>query len=205
MWDVAEHALTEVLDKSGVAWEISLGEGAFYGPKIEFSLRDSLDRVWQTGTLQVDFFMPERLGAYYITRTGEKKSPILLHRAMLGSLERFIGILLEETGGNLPLWLTPIQAVVINITDAQREYAERITAELKKFNYRVHCDLRNEKIGFKIREYSVAKVPYIIVVGDKEMLTNTIAVRRSNGEDLGQILVEKLATEIMMSDLANKI
>jgi threonyl-tRNA synthetase len=157
------------------------------------------------GTLQVDFFMPERLGAYYITETGEKKPPVMLHRAIIGSLERFIGLLLEDTGGDLPLWLAPIQAVVVNITDDQREYAEQVTAELKRLSYRVHCDLRNEKIGFKIREHSMAKVPYIIVVGNKEMLDNTIAVRRGNGEDLGQISVEKLAAEIMISDLVNKI
>ncbi len=205
IWDKAENALIEVLNGHQISWELSPGDGAFYGPKIEFSLHDSLGRTWQAGTLQVDFFMPERLGAYYITEAGEKKAPILLHRAIVGSLERFIGILLEEMGGDLPLWLAPIQAVVLNITDAQREYGEQIVAKIREHGYRVISDMRNEKVGFKIREHSIAKIPYILVVGNKEMAVHAVSVRMANGKDLGQISVEKLVTEVMMSNLRNKI
>ena len=205
IWDKAEKALGEVLDKSEIKWEISPGEGAFYGPKIEFMLRDALDRIWQTGTLQIDFFMPERLGAYYISESGQKKYPVMLHRAMLGSLERFIGILLEETAGNLPLWLAPVQAVVTAITDEYLDYAQKVTEELKDLGYRVICDSRNEKVSFKIREHSIAKVHFIILVGEREVETGTISVRKLNGDNLGQISVEKLVTEVMMSNLKNKV
>lgn len=189
IWDKAEKALADVLDKKEMKWEESPGEGAFYGPKIEFSLRDSLGRVWQCGTLQVDFSMAERLGAYYITEQGDKKPPVMLHRAVLGSIERFIGILLEETGGNLPLWLAPTQVAVANITDAQTEHAQKITEILKKNGYRAICDLRNEKIGFKIREHSIAKVPFVFIVGNKEVETDTVAVRAGDGKDLGTMSV----------------
>lgn len=190
VWDKAEQALSDVLDSKGIKWELAAGEGAFYGPKIEFSLRDSLNRVWQCGTLQVDFSMPERLGAHYINENGEKVAPVMLHRAMLGSLERFIGILLEETGGDLPIWLAPVQVVIINITDAQADYAKSVANNLKARDYRVNCDLRNEKIGFKIREHAIARVPLIIVVGDREMQTGTVTLRKHNGEDLGSMQLE---------------
>lgn len=197
VWDKAEKALADVLDKSNLKWKVAPGDGAFYGPKIEFSLRDSLGRVWQCGTLQVDFSMPERLGAYYISESGEKKHPVMLHRAMLGSIERFIGVLLEETGGDLPLWLAPTQAVVVNITDEQIEYAKKITKELQDCGYRVIYDLRNEKINLKIREHSIAKVPFMLVVGNKEVAANLVSVRTADGKDLGQMSVEKLKTEVM--------
>ncbi len=201
IWDVAENALATVLDKSNIKWQEAPGDGAFYGPKVEFSLRDSLGRVWQCGTLQVDFFMPERFGAYYITEKGEKKPPVILHRAIIGSLERFIGVLLEETGGNLPLWLAPVQGVVVNITDDQVEYAKKVTQKFQDYGCRVIYDLRNEKIGFKIREHSIAKVPLVLVVGNKEIETETVAVRSSDGKDLGQMSVEKVITDIMKLDL----
>ena len=197
IWDKAEKALSDVLNNKNVKWQISPGDGAFYGPKIEFSLRDSLGRVWQCGTLQVDFSMPERLGACYITETGEKKVPVMLHRAMLGSIERFIGILLEETGGDLPLWLAPIQAVVINITDAQSEYVKKVTQILQDKWYRAICDLRNEKIGFKIREHTISKVPFMLIAGNKEVETNTIAVRSSDGKDLGQMSIDKVMENVI--------
>lgn len=197
VWDRAENSLTDVLNQSNIKWQLSPGDGAFYGPKIEFSLRDTLGRVWQCGTLQVDFSMPERLGAYYITAAGEKKSPVMLHRAMLGSLERFIGILLEETNGELPLWLAPTQAVVVNITDEQLEYVKKVTQILCESGCRAICDLRNEKIGFKIREHSISKVPYILVVGNQEMATDTVAVRTGSGKDLGQISIGKVMTDII--------
>lgn len=200
-WDKAEQALKDVLEKSGLKWQPFPGEGAFYGPKIEFSLRDSLGRVWQCGTLQVDFFMPERLGANYITESGEKKPVVMLHRAMLGSIERFIGILLEESAGSLPLWLAPVQAVVVNITDAQVSYAKEVTTKLQSYGLRVTSDLRNEKIGFKIREHAIAKVPFILVVGNKELEAGVVAVRTASGKDLGQMAVEKLATDIYGQDL----
>jgi threonyl-tRNA synthetase len=197
LWDKAEHALSTVLDKSGVKWQLSPGEGAFYGPKIEFSLRDSLGRIWQCGTLQVDFFMPKRFDVHYISEKGEKQTPVMLHRAMIGSLERFIGILIEETGGHLPLWLAPIQGIVVNITDDQGEYAQKITKKFQNYGIRVNYDLRNEKIGFKIREHSIAKVPFILVVGNKEQESETVSVRSSDGKDLGQMSVEKVITDVM--------
>jgi len=188
-WDKAEKALTDVLNKKGAKWELQPGEGAFYGPKIEFSLKDSLGRVWQCGTLQLDLSMPARLGAYYIAEDGSKKTPVMLHRAMIGSLERFIGILLEETAGNLPLWLSPVQAVILNITDNQIAYAEKVHTELKEIGLRVNLDLRNEKIGFKIRQHAMQRVPYQLVVGDKEMQDGTIAVRDRDGKNLGAMSV----------------
>ncbi|MDR1012470.1 MAG: threonine--tRNA ligase [Coxiellaceae bacterium] len=201
IWDKAEQALVKILNESNIKWETSLGEGAFYGPKIEFSLRDCLGRIWQCGTLQVDFSMPERLGAYYVTESGVKKSPVMLHRAMLGSLERFIGILLEETMGDLPFWLSPIQMMVVNITVSQSEYAKNVTNKLQNQGYRVFCDLRNEKINFKIREHSIAKIPFILIVGDKEVNNDTVSVRTNDGKDLGQMSVEKVITNVMMTSL----
>lgn len=198
VWDKAEQALKDVLNLKNIKWEIAVGEGAFYGPKIEFSLRDSLNRVWQCGTLQVDFLMTERLDAHYIAEDGSKNPPVMLHRAMLGSLERFIGILLEETGGDLPIWLAPVQACVINITDAQADYARSIAEQLKNKDFRVNCDLRNEKIGFKIREHAIARVPLIIVVGDREMQTGTVTVRKHSGEDLGSMQLEDVIVKYLM-------
>jgi threonyl-tRNA synthetase len=189
VWDLAESALEEVLNKSGLPWTLQPGEGAFYGPKVEFALKDCIGRVWQAGTLQVDFSMPERLGAYYIAEDGSKKAPVMLHRAILGSIERFLGILLEEYAGRLPLWLAPVQAVVLNITDAQQEYVSNLVEILKNNGLRVTTDLRNEKIGFKIREHTLKNVPYLIVVGDKEVESNTISVRTRSGKDLGALSV----------------
>lgn len=191
-WDKAEKALSNVLETKKINWQLSPGDGAFYGPKIEVSLRDSLNRVWQCGTLQVDFFMAERLGAYYIDEHGEKLSPVILHRAMLGSLERFIGILLEETSGNLPLWLSPIQSVIIGITDNQNSYIQKIYKQLLNNDCRVIHDLRNEKIGFKIREHTVAKIPFILIVGKLEEENNTIMVRSNEGKILGQMSIEQV-------------
>ena len=202
IWDKAEQVLAKVLNSKNIKWEISEGEGAFYGPKIEFSLRDSLGRVWQCGTLQVDFSMPERLGACYINENGEKKTPVMLHRAMLGSLERFIGILLEETGGDLPVWLAPIQGMLINITDAQVEYVQTIVQKLRDEGYRINYDLRNAKISFKIREHAIARVPFMLIAGEREVETNTVTVRTRNGENLGQMSVDDFLAKYIKLELA---
>lgn len=191
-WERAERLLAEVLNSKKLAWEYNPGEGAFYGPKIEVSLRDCLHRVWQCGTLQLDFCMPERLGAYYIDESGNKKTPVMLHRAMLGSIERFIGIMLEHTAGDLPLWLAPVQVVVMNITDAQSEYAQKIAQSLKQRNVRVNLDLRNEKISYKIREHSMRRVPYQVIVGNDEMAAGMVAVRARDGKDLGKMSIDEL-------------
>ncbi len=199
IWDKAEHALELALNNKGLAWELEPGEGAFYGPKVDFSLRDSLERIWQCGTIQVDFSMPGRLGAYYISEDGSKQVPVMLHRAILGSLERFIGILLEEYAGALPLWLAPVQVVVLSITDKQADYARGVERKLVETGFRAESDLRNEKIGFKIREHTLQRVPYLLVVGQREAQAGTVAVRTRKGEDLGPIgieaLIEKLARE----------
>jgi threonyl-tRNA synthetase len=200
LWDKAEQALQEALDHKGLAWNLQPGEGAFYGPKIEFNLRDCLGRVWQLGTIQLDFSMPGRLGAHYIDENGNKQVPVMLHRAILGSLERFIGILIEHYAGALPLWLAPVQAVVLNITDRQAGYAREIEESLINQGLRVKSDLRNEKIGYKIREHTIQRVPYLLVVGDREIETGTVAVRTREGKDLGSLkrdtLGEGLAVEI---------
>lgn len=192
VWDKAEKALQNVLDASGLTWELQPGEGAFYGPKVEFSLKDCLNRVWQCGTLQVDFLMPERLGAFYIAEDSSKKAPVMLHRALLGSFERFIGIILEDSAGHLPLWLAPAQAIVLNITDQQREYATQVTQTLKNHGIRVTADLRNEKIGFKIREHTMQYIPYLLVVGDREQESGLVTVRTQTGKDLGCMTMEAL-------------
>jgi threonyl-tRNA synthetase len=184
-WDKAEHALEQALNTKGLKWDLQPGEGAFYGPKIEFSLKDSLGRIWQCGTIQVDFSMPGRLGATYIAEDGSKQVPVMLHRAILGSLERFIGILIEEHAGALPTWLAPVQAVILTITDEQQEAALRLEKTLRRLGWRVESDLRNEKIGFKIREHTLQRIPYMLVVGKKEALEGTLAVRTRKGEDLG--------------------
>ena len=193
VWDKAENALEQALDAKGLEWTLQPGEGAFYGPKIDFSLRDCLGRVWQCGTMQVDFSMPGRLDATYISDDNSKQVPVMLHRAILGSLERFIGILIEEYAGALPLWLAPVQAVVMDITDRQAKYVEKVAGTLKKQGFRAEIDLRNEKIGFKIREHTLARVPYLLVVGDREMENGTLAVRTRSGEDLGSITIEAFA------------
>lgn len=200
VWDRAERSLRDALEQTGLDWELQPGEGAFYGPKIEFSLRDCLQRVWQLGTIQLDFSMPERLGAHYIAEDNSKQIPVMLHRAILGSLERFIGILIEHYAGALPLWLAPVQAVVLNITDRQAGYVREVANTLRDKGFRVESDLRNEKIGFKIREHTLQKVPYLLVVGDREVAQRTVAVRDRKGKDLGTIdladLVARLGDEV---------
>ena len=186
-WDIAESALQEVLTKKKLAYQENLGEGAFYGPKLEFSLSDCLGRSWQCGTLQLDLSMPERLDACYIDENGQKKTPVILHRAILGSLERFIAILLETTAGNLPVWLAPIQVVVANITDHQSEKVIQITKKLQNLGYRAIEDLRNEKIGFKIREHAIQRVPFVLIIGPQEVEKDLISVRTSDGENLGSM------------------
>jgi threonyl-tRNA synthetase len=196
VWDKAEAALEEALTSKGLVWQLQPGEGAFYGPKIEFSLADCLDRVWQCGTIQVDFSMPERLGAVYVAEDGAKHTPVMLHRAILGSLERFIGILIEHYAGYFPLWLAPIQLVVLNITDGQSDYAREVVETLGSQGFRVEADLRNEKIGFKIREHSMQRVPYLAIIGEKEMASRTISLRSQKGEDLGSFGLEDLTRRL---------
>ncbi|EEO26912.2 threonine--tRNA ligase [Oxalobacter paraformigenes] len=191
-WDKAENALIESLKRSGCEFELSPGDGAFYGPKIEYTLRDAIGRMWQCGTIQVDFSMPMRLGAEYVAEDNTRKIPVMIHRAILGSLERFIGILIENHAGAMPLWLAPVQAVVLNISDAQAEYAKSVVETMKKAGLRVEADLRNEKITYKIRDHSVNKVPYLLVVGDKEKNGNTVAVRARGGVDLGAMSADEL-------------
>jgi threonyl-tRNA synthetase len=189
-WDKAEHSLEKALNAKGLDWDLQLGEGAFYGPKIEFSLKDCLGRVWQCGTIQVDFSMPGRLDATYIADDGSKQVPVMLHRAILGSLERFIGILIEEYAGSFPTWLAPRQVVVMAISQNQAEYAQKVTKELQDKGIRADIDLRNEKIGFKIREHTLRRVPYLVVVGEREAQENAVAVRTRKGEDLGAMTLE---------------
>ena len=196
LWDKAEQALAEALKEHGLDYILQPGEGAFYGPKIEFSLRDCLERVWQLGTIQVDFSMPGRLGAQYIDEDGERCVPVMLHRAILGSLERFIGILIEHYGGALPTWLAPVQVTVLNITDRQSEYAQQIAADLRDYGFRAEVDLRNEKIGYKIREHTLQKVPYMLVLGDREVETRTVAVRKRDGTDLGSMGLDELEAQL---------
>jgi len=190
VWDRAEAALAEALDAKGIKWELQEGEGAFYGPKIEFVLKDCLDREWQCGTLQVDFSMPERLDAHYIAEDNSKQTPVMLHRAIVGSLERFVGILIEHYEGAFPSWLAPIQAVVLNISEKQFDFVTEVNKKLKKQGLRVISDLRNEKIGFKIREHSMQRYPYILVAGGREMENDEISVRKRGGEDLGSMSIE---------------
>ena len=196
VWDQAEAALATALDAKGIDWELQEGEGAFYGPKVEFVLKDCLDREWQCGTIQADFSMPDRLDAHYIAEDGSKQIPVMLHRVIVGSIERFTGILIEHYEGAFPSWLAPIQAVVINISQKQEEYTKNVGINLKKQGLRVISDLRNEKIGFKIREHSMQRYPYILVVGDREQENNQVSVRRRGGEDLGSMSLEAL-TELI--------
>jgi threonyl-tRNA synthetase len=196
IWDKAEHALMESLRRSGVEFEIAPGDGAFYGPKIEYTLKDALGRPWQCGTMQVDFSMPERLGAEYVTESSGRQAPVMLHRAIVGSLERFIGILIEQHAGALPVWLAPEQAVVASITEGQAEYAGSVAKALQKQGVRARADLRNEKITYKIREHSLQKVPFILVVGDKEKANGTVAVRARGNQDLGVMRLEDFAQKV---------
>ena len=192
VWDKSEAALAEALDAKGLDWSLQEGEGAFYGPKVEFVLRDCLDREWQCGTVQADFSMPERLEAQYIAEDGSKQTPVMLHRVIVGSIERFAGILIEHYEGAFPSWLSPIQAVILNITQKQEKFVNKVEKKLKKQGLRVISDLRNEKIGFKIREHSMQRYPYILVAGDREMDNNEISVRQRGGKDLGAMPLEAL-------------
>ena len=203
LWDKAEAAVMESLRRSGCEFTIAPGDGAFYGPKIEYTLKDALGREWQCGTMQVDFNTAERLGAEYVAEDNSRRHPVMLHRAIVGSLERFIGILIENHAGAMPMWLAPVQAVVMNITDAQADYAESVAEALKKQGFRVQTDLRNEKINYKIRENSLQKVPYLLVVGEKERLAGKVAVRARGGVDLGAIGVGEFA-ERLSDDVASK-
>jgi threonyl-tRNA synthetase len=201
VWDKAEKALETALNHKALAWTLQPGEGAFYGPKIEFALKDSMERIWQCGTIQVDFSMPTRLGAEYVANDGSKQVPVMLHRAILGSLERFIGILIEEYAGAFPVWLAPIQVVVLNITDKQAKYANTVVAQLEAQGLRVTADLRNEKIGLKIREHTLQRVPYLLIVGQRENESQQVAVRTRSGEDKGTMslatFIEKINAETM--------
>ena len=203
IWDKAEKSLENVLDKKKIDWELLPGEGAFYGPKIEFNLRDSLSRVWQCGTIQVDFSTPGRLGAQYVTINGDKATPIMLHRATLGSFERFIGILIEHYGGAFPVWLSPIQIMILNISQKHKEYSLEIRDFLIKKGFRAQSDLRNEKITYKIRDHSMHKIPYLLVVGDKESKSKTISVRARGGKDLGEMPLEKFVKK-MIKEIESK-
>ena len=196
VWDESELALEEVLNSKDLKWERLEGEGAFYGPKVDFHLRDSLNRVWQCGTIQVDFSTPGRLGAKYVNEEGNRETPIMLHRATLGSFERFIGILIEHYAGALPVWLSPVQAVVLNITDKQAVYSKEVRDSLKKNGFRVKSDLRNEKITYKIRDHSLNKVPYLLIVGDKELEKNSVSVRARGAKDLGSMSVKEFSSMV---------
>jgi len=195
-WDRAERALVNSLEKSRIAFTLSPGEGAFYGPKIEYSLKDGIGRVWQCGTMQVDFFMPERLGAEYVGEDNARHTPVMLHRAIVGSMERFLGILIEHHAGAFPLWLSPQQVVVLNITERAAAYAQSVEEKLLAQGFRAFSDLRNEKISYKIREHSLQKLPYQLVVGDKEMQANTVAVRTRSGEDLGAMTLDDFTARL---------
>ncbi|MCY7354428.1 MAG: threonine--tRNA ligase [Lysobacter sp.] len=201
-WDRAEAALRSALAACGVEWQELPGEGAFYGPKVEYHLSDAIGRTWQLGTMQVDFMMPERLGAAYIDETSQRRTPVMLHRAIVGSMERFIGILIEHHTGSFPSWLAPIQAVVVNITDAQADYVEEVQKTLANQGFRVQSDLRNEKIGYKIREHTLQRVPYLLVVGDREKENGAVAVRTREGEDLGTMSVADFAMRLRADHIA---
>jgi threonyl-tRNA synthetase len=196
LWDRAEKSLADALNNKNVDWKELPGEGAFYGPKIEFSLRDAIGRVWQCGTMQVDYAMPERLGASYIAEDGSRKIPVMLHRAILGAFERFLGIYLEHCAGFLPLWLAPLQVMVMNITDNQEDYTREVTEILQNHGFRANYDLRNEKIGFKIRERTLQRIPYLIILGDREMENQQITVRQRDGTDLGTLSLQTFIAQL---------
>ena len=203
VWDKAENALELALNNKGLKWDLQPGEGAFYGPKIEFSLKDCIGRVWQCGTIQVDFSMPGRLGATYIAEDGSKQVPVMLHRAILGSLERFIGILIEQHAGTFPVWLSPVQVMVLNIAGRHADYASEVMKVLEQQGVRVKIDLRNEKIGFKIREHSMQRVPYLVIIGDKELEDQKITVRTQKGEDLGSLSISEFS-ERLKQEIADR-
>lgn len=202
-WDKAERDLAQAMEKKGLTFEVAKGEGAFYGPKIEFHLKDCIGRVWQCGTMQIDFSMPGRLGAQYVTEDNSRQAPVMLHRAILGSFERFLGILIEHYAGNFPVWLAPVQVAVMNITDKQAAYTEDFVKKLQNLGFRVIMDLRNEKVGFKIREHTLQKIPYLVVIGDREVETNNVAIRTRRGEDLGAMSQEKFI-ELMRSQIEKR-
>jgi threonyl-tRNA synthetase len=202
IWDKAEQGLRDALTACGVTWEELPGEGAFYGPKVEYHIKDALGRSWQCGTIQLDFVLPERLGAEYVTEENGRARPVMLHRAILGSLERFIGILIEHHAGAFPLWLAPVQMVIMNITEAQTEYCRQLATRLTAEGFRVHLDLRNEKIGYKIRDNSTQRLPYQLVIGEKEKQDNKVAVRKRGGEDLGQMDIETFITQLKQETLS---
>ena len=191
IWDKSEDALKKALDSSNIEWQLNNGDGAFYGPKIDFSLKDSLERVWQLGTIQLDFSMPTRLNANYVDENGDKVAPVMIHRAILGSLERFVGILIEEYAGDLPLWLSPTHVVVMNISENQEVHCQKLSKKLNNMGIISIPDLRNEKISYKIREHSMKRVPYLVVIGDKEVESNQISLRTRTGDDLGVMDVDK--------------
>jgi threonyl-tRNA synthetase len=196
VWDKAESALELALNNKGLAWDLQPGEGAFYGPKIEFSLKDCIGRVWQCGTIQVDFSMPARLGASYIGEDSSRQVPVMLHRAILGSLERFIGILIEQHAGTFPLWLSPVQVVVLIIADRHADYATQVLKTFEQQGIRAKIDLRNEKIGFKIREHSMQRVPYLVIIGDNELELQRITVRTQKGDDLGSLAISEFSQRL---------
>ena len=202
VWDKSEKALSDALDSKGLDWSLLPGEGAFYGPKIEFSLKDCLNRVWQCGTIQVDFSMPERLNSSYIDVDGKKQPPVMLHRAILGSFERFIGILIENYSGNLPIWLCPLQIVVMGITDRNNDACLDTKSKLIKYGFRASVDTRNEKVGFKIREHTMQRIPFLIIIGDKEEENNEISVRTREGKDLGKMTLDKF--KLIMDESISK-
>ncbi len=202
-WDRAEAALAAALAQNGLAYELQPGEGAFYGPKVEFTLKDSLGRLWQCGTIQLDFNLPQRLGAEYVADDNTRKVPVMLHRAIVGSMERFIGILIEHHAGAFPLWLAPCQAVVLSITDKHADYAASVAENLRRQGLRVQADLRNEKIGYKIREHTLQRVPYLLVVGERECVNSTVAVRTRSGEDKGSLPLAEVATTLV-AEAANR-
>ena len=203
MWDRAEAGLAAALAHNGLEYEIQEGEGAFYGPKIEFALRDCLDREWQCGTIQLDFALPGRLNASYVAEDNDRRTPVMIHRAILGSIERFIGIITEEYAGFFPIWLAPVQAIVMNITDSQADYVQKVVKQLSDAGLRVKADLRNEKVGFKIREHTLRRVPYMLVCGDKEIAEGKVAVRTRKGADLGTFTIEEFA-EILKSQVRQR-
>ena len=202
-WDKAEFALAQAMRDHGMQWEDAPGEGAFYGPKIEFALTDCLGRKWQCGTIQVDFSMPMRLDAEYVAEDGQRHHPVMLHRAILGSFERFIGILIEHYAGKFPVWLAPVQAMVLPISDKHHEYAQKVNKDLQNLGFRVQFDLRNEKIGFKIREHTLQKIPYLIILGDQESQQGLVTVRSLDGSDLGAMTLERFA-EFLQNKINDK-
>jgi len=203
VWDKSEQSLIDALVSKNLDYSLLPGEGAFYGPKIEFSLKDCLGRIWQCGTIQVDFSMPERLNAQYVAEDGSRRIPVMLHRAILGSFERFIGILIEHYEGKFPTWLAPCQVIILNITDSQSKYVEDLTNSMKNKGFRVENDLRNEKIGFKIREHTIQKIPYLLIIGEREVESSTLAVRSSDGKDLGSMTVTEFVS-ILEQDISSR-